>query len=92
MQPDVKGLSLHFSSTCFTCPFMSKDNFLTSPVLLNLLNSLGKSNKMLDKSCILSLFSNLFNKLNNTGSLMLDPVFLTVLLYMKLSCTVRVKV
>ena len=35
-------------------------------VLLDLLNSLRKSNKMLDKPRILSLFLNLFNKFNKT--------------------------
>ena len=37
-------------------------------VLLNLLNSLQKRDKMLGKPCILSLFPNLFNKFNKTGS------------------------
>ena len=43
-----------------------------APVFFDLLNLLQKSNKMLDKPRILSLFSNLFNKLNNTWALMLD--------------------
>ena len=33
-----------------------------APVLFNLLNSLWKSDKMLGKPCILSLFLSLFNK------------------------------
>ena len=41
-------------------------------VLLNLLNSLRKSNKMLSKPRILSIFPNSFNKFNNTGARMLD--------------------
>ena len=37
-----------------------------APVLLNLLNLLRKSDKMIGKPHILSLFSNLFNKFNKT--------------------------
>ena len=45
-------------------------------VLLNLLNELGKSNKMRGLPSILSLFRNEFNKFNNTGArIMLDSVF-----------------
>ena len=40
--------------------------YIHAPVLLNLLNLLQKSNKMLGKPCILSLFHNMFNKFNNT--------------------------
>ena len=39
-------------------------------VLLNLLNSLQKSDKMVGKPNILSLFSNLFNKFNKTWALL----------------------
>ena len=35
-------------------------------ILLNLLNELGKRDKMRGSSSILSLFRNEFNKLNNT--------------------------
>ena len=35
-----------------------------APVLLNLLNSQRKRDKMLGKPCILSIFPNLFNKSN----------------------------
>ena len=41
-----------------------------APVSLNLLNVLRKSDKMVGKSCILSLFPRLFNKFNKTGVLM----------------------
>ena len=40
---------------------------MSAHVLLNLLNELGKSDKMLCKPNILSLFPNEFNKFNNTG-------------------------
>ena len=39
---------------------------------LNLLNNLGKRDKMRGLSSILSLFRNKFNKFNNTGARMLD--------------------
>ena len=41
-------------------------------VLLDLLNELGKSDKMRGMSSILLLFFNEFNKFNNTGGLVLD--------------------
>ena len=40
--------------------------------LLNLLNELGKRDKMRGLSSIVSLFRNKFNKFNNTGVRMLD--------------------
>ena len=44
-------------------------------VLLNLSNELRKRDKMQDLQSILSLFRNEFNKLNNTGTLMLDSIY-----------------
>ena len=44
-------------------------------VLLNLLNSSWKKDKMLGKPHILSLFLNFFNKFNKAQALMLDPIF-----------------
>ena len=43
--------------------------------LLNLLNELGKSDKMLNKPRILSLFHNKFDKFNNTGAQTLDSIY-----------------
>ena len=43
--------------------------------LLNLLNELGKRDKMLGLPSILSLFPNSFNKLNNTRARMLDSIY-----------------
>ena len=45
---------------------------MSGHVLLNLLNELGKRDKMQGLPSILSPFRNKFNKLNNTGALMLD--------------------
>ena len=39
---------------------------MSAHVLLNLLNELGKNDKMLDLKSILSLFRNKFNKFNKT--------------------------
>ena len=41
---------------------------MSAHVLLNLLNELGKREKMLGLQSILSLFRNKFNKFNNTGA------------------------
>ena len=43
---------------------------ICAPVLLNLLNLLWKSDKMLGKPYILALFLNLSNKFNKTWALM----------------------
>ena len=48
---------------------------MSAQVLLNLLNKLGKSDKMLGKPRILSLFPNVFNKFNNTGARVLDSIY-----------------
>ena len=44
-------------------------------VLLNLLNELGKRDKMQGMPTILSLFRNVFNKFNDTGACMLDSFY-----------------
>ena len=44
-------------------------------VLLNLLNKLGKRDKMRGKPRILSLFCNEFDKFNNTRARMLDSIY-----------------
>ena len=43
--------------------------------LLNLLNKLGKRDKMRGLPSILSLFRNEFNKFNNTGARMFDSIY-----------------
>ena len=45
---------------------------MSAHVLLNLLNELGKRDKMRGLPSILSLFCNEFNKFNNTRARMLD--------------------
>ena len=48
---------------------------MSSHVLLNLLNELGKSDKMRGLPHILSLFRDEFNKFNKTGARMLDSIY-----------------
>ena len=48
---------------------------MSAHVLLNLLNELGKRDKMRGWPSILSLFSNEFNKFNNTRARMLDSIY-----------------
>ena len=48
---------------------------MSAHVLLNLLNELGKRDKMRVVPSILSLFRNEFNKFNNTRARMLDCIY-----------------
>ena len=48
---------------------------MSAHVLLNLLNELGKRDKLRGLPSILSLFHNEFNKFNNTGARMLDSIY-----------------
>ena len=48
---------------------------MSAHVLLNLLNKLGKRDKLRGLPSILSLFRNEFNKFNNTRARMLDSIY-----------------
>ena len=48
---------------------------MSAHVLLNLLNELGKRDKMRGLPSILFLFRNKFNKFNNTGARILDSIY-----------------
>ena len=48
---------------------------MSAHVLLNLLNELGKRDKMRSLPSILSLFRNEFNKFSNTRARMLDSIY-----------------
>ena len=50
-------------------------DYMSAHVLLNLLNELGKGDKMRGLPSILSLFRNEFNKFNNTRARMLDSIY-----------------
>ena len=52
-----------------------RGSHMSAHVLLNLLNDLGKRDKMRGLSSILSLFHNEFNKFNNTRARMLDSIY-----------------
>ena len=59
-------------------------SYISSHVLLNLLNEDGKSDKMRGLPSILSLFLNKFNKFNNTGAGMLDSIYHMALKLLKI--------
>ena len=48
---------------------------MSAHVLLNLLNELGKRDKMRGLPSILSIFRNEFNKFNNTRERILDSIY-----------------
>ena len=54
---------------------INRGSYMSAPVLLNLLNELGKIDKMRGLPSILSLFRNEFDKFNNTGARMLDSIY-----------------
>ena len=51
-----------------------RESYMSAHVLLNVLNELGKRDKMRDLPSILTLFHE-FNKLNNTRAWMLDSIY-----------------
>ena len=57
---------------------------MSANVLLNLLNELGKRDKMRSLPSILSLLRNEFNKFNNTRARMLDSIY-----HMTNTCTLK---
>ena len=56
---------------------------MSAYVLLNLLNELGKRDKMRGLPSILSLFRNEFNQFNNTRGRMLDSIYHMTLRFRK---------
>ena len=65
------ALEINYSS------MINKGSYMSAHVLLNLLNELGKRDKMRGLPSILSLFRNEFNKFNNTRARMLDSIYHT---------------
>ena len=55
--------------------YLHRGSYMSAHVLLNLLNELGKRDKMRGLPSILSLFRNELNKFNNTRARMLDPIY-----------------
>ena len=56
-----------------------RGSYMSAHVLLNLLNELGKRDKMRGLPSILSLFRNDFDKFDNTGARMSDSIYHTTL-------------
>ena len=54
---------------------LHRGSYMSAHVLLNLLNELGKSDKMRGLPSILLLFRNVFNKFNKTGARMLYSIY-----------------
>ena len=54
---------------------LHRGSYMSAHVLLNLLNELGKRDKMRGLSSILFLFRNEFNKFTNTRARMLDSIY-----------------
>ena len=54
--------------------FINRGSYMSNHVLLNLLNKLGKREKMRGLPNILSLFRSEFKKFNNTGTRLLDSI------------------
>ena len=61
--------------TCDPSNYINRESYMSAHVLLNLLNELGKRDKMRGLPSILSLFCNKFNKLNNTRAGKLDSIY-----------------
>ena len=61
----------------------NRGSYMSAHVLLNLLNELGKRDKMRGLPSILSLFRHEFNKFNNTRARMLDSIYHMTLEYLK---------
>ena len=60
---------------CIKPNVLHRGSYMSAHVLLNLLNELGKRDKMRGLPSILSLFRNEFNKFNNTRARMLDSIY-----------------
>ena len=60
---------------CIGSSVLNRGSYMSAHVLLNLLNELGKRDKMRGLPSILSLFRNEFNKFNNTRARMLDSIY-----------------
>ena len=55
--------------------YVHRGSYMSAHVLLNLLNELGKTDKMRGLPSILSIFRSEVNKFNNTRARMLDSIY-----------------
>ena len=62
-----------------------RGSYMSVPGLLNLLNELGKGDKMRGLQSISSLFHNEFDKFNNTGARMLEYIYHMTLKLLKIA-------
>ena len=65
----------HLDETIEKANSTHRGSYMSAHVLLNLLNELGKRDKMRGLPSILSLFRNEFNKYNKTRAQMLDSIY-----------------
>ena len=72
---DERSLVFIYSCSHTSTAELHRGSYMSAHVLLNLLNELGKRDKMRGLPSILSLFRNEFNKFNNTGARMLDSIY-----------------
>ena len=64
---NIKSLACELLQLTLSCTtIIHRRSYMSAHVLLNLLNKLGKRDKMRGLPSILSLFRNEFNKFNNT--------------------------
>ena len=70
-----KGNEANKHSINRTNKHTNRGSYMSAHVLLNLLNELGKRDKMRGLPSILSLFRNEFNKFNKTRIRMLDSIY-----------------
>ena len=83
MHKSTMGLDTSYDNITSSSPYtvngklmrIHRGSYMSAHVLLNLLNELGKRDKMRGLPSILSLFRNEFNKFNNTGARMLDSIY-----------------
>ena len=71
----VTGIKLLSPQLEIIIQLIHRGSYMSAHVLLNLLNELGKRDKMRGLPSILSLFRNEFNKFNNTRARMLDSIY-----------------
>ena len=71
----IGHLLTHISNVTHSPKHIYRGSYMSAHVLLNLLNKLGKRDKMRGLPSILSLFRNEFNKFNKTRAGMLDSIY-----------------
>ena len=73
--PSIKYCHKYSKAVGLLTYYVYRGSYMSAHVLLNLLNELGKRDKMRGLPSILSLFRNEFNKFNKTRARMLDSIY-----------------